>query len=150
MNSSSIGLITKSSSFEELPAMINITVNSSPSQTLLEHPEIPASALSRLADYFKVLSEVSRLQILCTLKKSSKNVSEIMESTGMGQANVSKHLKMLTQAGLVSRHPQGVSVYYQISDPTIFALCDLVSGRLFIQLQAQSQDLEQLTALKQD
>jgi DNA-binding transcriptional ArsR family regulator len=148
MSLSSSSLITKLPSFKEVLGMDQIPV--SVDKTVPETAEIPVNALSRLADYFKVLSEVSRLQILCTLKKSAKNVSEIMESTGMGQANVSKHLKMLTQAGLVSRHPQGVSVYYQISDPTIFELCDLVSSRLFMQLQTQSQELEQLTALKQD
>ena len=70
------------------------------------------SALTQIADYFKVLSELSRLQVLCSLKSGSKNVTEIMEETGLGQANVSKHLKILAQSGIVSRTPQGVSVYY--------------------------------------
>ncbi len=53
-------------------------------------------------------------QVLCALKNGAKNVTEIIEETGLGQANVSKHLKILTQAGIVQRQPQGVSVYYQI------------------------------------
>ncbi|MFN9857252.1 MAG: ArsR/SmtB family transcription factor, partial [Pseudanabaena sp.] len=40
------------------------------------------SALTQVADYFKVLSELSRLQVLCSLKSGSKNVTEIMEETG--------------------------------------------------------------------
>ncbi|MDX1976510.1 MAG: metalloregulator ArsR/SmtB family transcription factor [Pseudanabaenaceae cyanobacterium bins.68] len=105
---------------------------------------IPIAALTQIADYFKVLSELSRLQVLCTLRGGNKNVTEIMAETGLGQANVSKHLKILTQAGIVQRQPQGVSVYYQISDPMIFALCELVCQRLKIQLEEQSEALNNM------
>ncbi|MEA5515703.1 metalloregulator ArsR/SmtB family transcription factor [Nodularia sp. UHCC 0506] len=106
------------------------------------------NGLGPIADYFKVLSEVSRLQVLCCLKPGSKNVTEIMEETGLGQANVSKHLKILAQAGIVKREPQGVSVYYEIVDPLIFEICELVCDRLSIQLEQQSQQLKQLEALR--
>lgn len=109
-------------------------------------PQISFQVLSRVAEYFKILSETSRLQILCSLKTGSKNVSEIMKVTKLGQANVSKHLKVLTQAGMVERQPQGVSVFYQISDPTIFELCNLVCDRLVEQLEADSEEIEQLKA----
>lgn len=105
--------------------------------------------LSPVADYFKVLSEVSRLQVLCCLKTGAKNVTEIIEATGLGQANVSKHLKILVQAGMVTRHPEGINVYYQISDPMIFELCELVCDRLAIRLQEQSEQLEQLKLSRQ-
>jgi DNA-binding transcriptional ArsR family regulator len=111
--------------------------------------QIPVSALAQVADYFKVLSELSRLQVLCTLKSEAKNVTEIIAETGLGQANVSKHLKILTQAGIVRRQPQGVSVYYQIADPMTFDLCELVCQRLETQLQEQSQQLKELDGLRQ-
>ncbi|MBE9044264.1 helix-turn-helix transcriptional regulator [Pleurocapsales cyanobacterium LEGE 10410] len=110
--------------------------------------QISPQVLSRVAEYFKILSETSRLQILCSLKSGSKNVSEIMEVTQLGQANVSKHLKVLTQAGMVTRQPQGISVFYQISDPTIFELCDLVCDRLVEQLQTDSKELAQFKAFQ--
>lgn len=69
--------------------------------------EANSPALGQVADYFKVLSELSRLQVLCCLKSGSKNVTEIMIATDLGQANVSKYLKILTQAGIVSRTPVG-------------------------------------------
>jgi DNA-binding transcriptional ArsR family regulator len=109
---------------------------------------LPPSALAPVADYFKVLSELSRLQVLCSLKSGSKNVTELMEETGLGQANVSKHLKILAQAGIVSRTPQGVSVYYEIAEPFIFELCELVGDRLSLRLAAQSQQLKQLEGLR--
>ncbi|OUC11663.1 MAG: transcriptional regulator [Alkalinema sp. CACIAM 70d] len=106
-------------------------------------------ALGLMAEFFKVLSEVSRLQIVCSLKQGSKNVTEIIEETGLGQANVSKHLKMLTQAGIVAREQQGVCVYYSIANPFLFELCDLVCDALSIQMEQQSQQLQHLTTLRQ-
>lgn len=110
--------------------------------------KLSPDVLVLIADFFKVLSEVSRLQILCCLKSGSKNVSQIIAETGLGQANVSKHLKLLTQAGIVSRTPQGVSVYYEIANPLFFELCDLVCDALVIQFQEQHQQLEQLKRLQ--
>ncbi|MFQ3584338.1 MAG: metalloregulator ArsR/SmtB family transcription factor [Cyanobacteriota bacterium] len=103
--------------------------------------------LSSVADYFKVLSEPSRLQILCELRSGPKNVTEILEATGMGQANVSKHLKILAQAGIVSRQPKGVSVYYQIVDPACFELCEVVCNQLVERLQQQARQLEPLASV---
>ena len=111
--------------------------------------ESSPQALAPVAEYFKVLSEVSRLQVLCCLKSGAKNVTEIIQETRLGQANVSKHLKVLMQAGIVTRQPQGISVFYQITDPIIFELCELVCDRLVIRLQEQTQQLEQLQALRQ-
>ncbi len=106
--------------------------------------QIPATVLMQVAEYFKVLSELSRLQILCSLKEGPKNVAKVIGDTRLGQANVSKHLKMLTQAGIVQRRPQGVSVYYEITDPTIFELCELVCQSLEARIQDQTQQLQDL------
>ncbi len=107
------------------------------------------AALGLMAEFFKVLSEVSRLQIVCSLKDGAKNVTEIIEVTGLGQANVSKHLKMLTQAGIVSREQQGVCVYYAIANPMLFELCDIVCDALSVQVEQQSHQLQQLSNLRQ-
>ena len=105
--------------------------------------------LSSVAEYFKVLSEISRLIILDTLRSSEKmNVKEIGEITGLGQANLSKHLKVLTQAGLLTREPIGVSVYYKIADPVIFHLFDLVSDQVKTRIIKQAQYFEKLTIKK--
>lgn len=105
---------------------------------------LPPQALTQVAEYFKVLSEVSRLQVLSCLKSQPKSVTEIVEITGLGQANVSKHLKVLMQAGMVVRHPKGVNVFYEISDPIIFELCEVVCDRISSRLTTQAQQLEQL------
>ena len=104
-------------------------------------------ALSLMADFFKVLSEASRLQIVCAMKNGPRNVTQIIEATGLGQANVSKHLKILTQAGIASRQQQGPNVYYQIANPFVFELCDLVCDSLSVQFQQQTQQLEALKGM---
>ena len=110
--------------------MAKITTSKYPIKTtLLTNEEIcnlSPAALAMVADFFKVLSEMSRLQIICALKDEEKNVSEIIEITKLGQANVSKHLKVLTQAGIVTRTQEGVNVFYAIANPLVFSLCDLV------------------------
>ncbi|MDJ0732531.1 MAG: metalloregulator ArsR/SmtB family transcription factor [Nostocaceae cyanobacterium] len=114
------------------------------SQTLAA--QISSEVLIPVAEYFKVLSEVSRLQILSCLKNGQMNVTEIGEATGLGQANLSKHLKVLTQAGLVSRQPQGVSVYYSIGDPIVFDLCELVCDRISQQIEKRAEEFGQFKA----
>ena len=111
--------------------------------------DLSPAALGLMANFFKVLSEVSRLKILCSLKTRAKNVSEIVEETGLGQANVSKHLNMLTKAGIVTRKQEGICVYYQIANPLLFELCDLVCASLSAQFQQQNQQLEMLKILRQ-
>ncbi len=103
-------------------------------------PQTSSVVLASVADYFKVLSEVSRLQILSCLQLGAMNGKEIAEATGLGQANLSKHLKALTQAGIISRQPQGVSVYYQITDPVIYDLCKVVCDRISQQMRQRAEN----------
>ncbi|MGB3670026.1 MAG: transcriptional regulator, partial [Phormidesmis sp.] len=68
---------------------------------------------------------------------------------GLGQANVSKHLKILAQSGIVSWQPKGISVYYEIANPFIFELCELVCNSLAIQIEQQAQPLQEFVAVGQ-
>ena len=86
--------------------------------------------IKEIAEYFKVLSEESRLKILNSLCNGQKNVSEIVKYTGLEQANVSRHLKILTQAKILERSTEGVSVYYEIKNKKLFNLCEMVCKEL--------------------
>jgi DNA-binding transcriptional ArsR family regulator len=114
-----------------------------------EISNVSPTVLGMIADFFKVLSEMSRLQIICALKNGNKNVSEIIEITGLGQANVSKHLKVLTQAGIVTRTQEGVNVFYDIANPLVFPLCDIVCNSIATQLKQQNQQLEYLKVFQE-
>lgn len=104
---------------------------------------VDSEVLAQVANYFKLLSEVSRLQVLNCLRTGPLSVNELVEATGLGQANISKHLKLLTEAGILEREPKGVSAFYSIADPTIFELCELVCDRISERLIQQAESFKQ-------
>lgn len=96
---------------------------------------IPEAMLDEVAERFRVLGDTSRLRILRLLMaEPDLNVGEVVERLGMSQANVSKHLRVLHEAGVVSREPRGTAAHYRVSDPTIERLCDVVCDRLRTQV----------------
>jgi DNA-binding transcriptional ArsR family regulator len=86
--------------------------------------------LEAVARLFVVLSEPSRLVLLQALHGGPLTVGELVEVSGMKQANVSKHLGVLHDHHLVKREREGISVRYEIADPMIFSLCNLVCGKM--------------------
>lgn len=90
-----------------------------------------------VADRFKALAEPARLQILNCLRQGEKPVGDLVEQTGLGQANVSKHLQFLHAAGFVSRRKEGLFTYYALADKNVFKLCDLMCGRIEQELAGQ-------------
>jgi len=95
------------------------------------------AALEKVAERFKALSEPMRLRLLYALMDGEKTVSELVGQTGGVQANVSKHLSVLLDAGILGRRKQGTSAYYRIVDDSIFELCDLVCGSIHDRLVAE-------------
>jgi ArsR family transcriptional regulator len=98
---------------------------------------VPAHLLEPVAERFRILGDATRLAILRTLMAEGElNVSQLVERLGMSQANISKHLKTLADAGMVARRTEGTAAYYRVVDPTLTTLCDLVCGRLREQAEA--------------
>ena len=90
------------------------------------HPTLAMPQLTAVAQLFTVLSEVSRLRILQVLQSGPASVGELMEQTGMKQANVSKQLGILLTAGVIDRRPEGNRAIYSIAMPIVTDLCQLV------------------------
>lgn len=82
--------------------------------------------LEDVAALFKVLGEPMRLKILQTVCKQPRSVNEIVEATGATQANVSKHLSLLTAAGILRREKDGQRVFYSVREQLVLRLCELV------------------------
>lgn len=80
--------------------------------------------MEALAEYFKVYSEPNRLAVLHALRAGPLNVTAVVEVTGLSQALVSKHLKLLNIAGVVRRRPEGSLVYYEVLDKKVFKLLE--------------------------
>jgi DNA-binding transcriptional ArsR family regulator len=86
--------------------------------------------LEPLADRFRILGEPARLMILVALCKQEHNVQEICSRTGLNQANVSKHLRLLKDAGIVACRRVGVCRYYRVLDSDLLSLCSKFRQRL--------------------
>lgn len=91
-------------------------------------------ALRLVARRFALLAEPMRLRLLHLLLNGEKNVHALVEATGGTQANISRHLHALSDAGVLHRRKAGLQVFYSVADPSIFELCDLVCGSLESQL----------------
>ena len=91
---------------------------------------LPDRLLVPLAERFKALAEPARLRILRELREGEMTVSELIDVTGLQQANLSKHLQLLHGMNFVARRKEGLYVYYRLADKDVFALCDLVCDRL--------------------
>ncbi|MBE9155101.1 winged helix-turn-helix transcriptional regulator [Cyanobium sp. LEGE 06143] len=100
--------------------------------------------MEHLADYFKVFSEPNRLAVLEALRAGPLNVTAVVEATGLSQALVSKHLKLLTIAGVVQRRPEGALVYYAVIDAAVFQLMAEAQRLL---LESRRQQLNALAAI---
>ena len=83
-------------------------------------------ARERIAERFRALGEPMRLKILERLFRSPASVSEILESAGGTQANISKHLSVLHASGAVKRRRDGLRTVYSIGDPTLERICSVV------------------------
>jgi DNA-binding transcriptional ArsR family regulator len=101
--------------------------------------DLSPDLLASLAERFKALSEPTRLQLLQALRAREATVSELVQRTGLTQANVSKHLQLLLSLGFVTRRKEGLFAYYRLADRDVFRLCDLMCGRLERELNARQR-----------
>jgi DNA-binding transcriptional ArsR family regulator len=97
--------------------------------TAVPHP-LPEPLVGLIAQRFRVLGEPMRIKLLDELRDGPATVGELQERLGASQQNVSKHLGVLLNARIVSRVKQGTSSRYEIAEPSVFELCDLVCGGL--------------------
>ena len=93
-------------------------------------PNEMEKVFSRVAEYFSVLSEPSRLRMMYAVCDGEKSVSEIVQLCGSSQANVSRHLLALYRAGILTRRKEGVTVYYSIADEKTVEICQTVCAKI--------------------
>jgi len=96
---------------------------------------MPEEMLTAVANRFKLLSEPMRLKIIRTLCESERTVQEIVNEISASQANVSKHLSLMHDNGIVNRRKEGLKCYYSIADDSIMLACYLVSKSVVENLQ---------------
>ena len=99
----------------------------------LPHP-MPEELAELIAKRFRAISEPTRVRLLDLLRDGELSVNELADQLDASQQNISKHLVLLADAGLLARRKDGNRVYYRIADESVFALCDQVCGSLDAQL----------------
>ena len=91
------------------------------------HP-LPEALVDLVAQRFRVIGEPMRIRILDALRDEPLTINELAERLDSSQQNVSKHVGVLAQAGIVAREKEGTKVRCSIADPLVFELCELVCG----------------------
>ena len=95
----------------------------------LPHP-LPEPLVELIAARFAALAEPTRIKLLDRLREGEASVTELVEATGASQQNVSKHLRVLADAAIVSRRRDGNFVRYALTDEMVIAICAEVCGSL--------------------
>jgi len=98
--------------------------------------------ITLVARRFAALAEPARLHIMQALRGGERTVTELVEVTELGTANVSKHLQLLHGTGFVTRRKEGLYVYYGLAGEDVFTLCDIMCGRL----QAETKSRQKVLA----
>ncbi len=91
---------------------------------------LPEPIVELVARRFRVIGEPMRIRILDRLRDGEASVAELTESLGTSQQNVSKHLGVLHEAGILDRRKRGNHTLYAIADESVLGLCEQVCGGL--------------------
>ena len=110
-------------------------------RTKLPNP-LPEALVELIARRFRVIGEPMRIRLLDRLREGEATVQELTEAVAASQQNVSKHLCILLEAGIVGRRRDGNQVFYSIVDDVVFRLCEEVCGGL----QQQVAELNAIVA----
>ncbi|WP_216919913.1 metalloregulator ArsR/SmtB family transcription factor [Synechococcus sp. CCAP 1479/9] len=98
--------------------------------------------LEEFSQFFRLLSEPARLQLLCHLRQGPCDVASLIEATGFSQSHISRQLSQLQRAGLVSCEREGVRLIYRADAELVEELCHLVQTRMKQRLQQQLDQLQ--------
>lgn len=88
------------------------------------------------AQLCQVLADPSRLELIHLIGGGERTVGDLIAATGLRQANVSQHLALLRQRGIVATRREGTTVFYHLAYPEILEACALTRHILLRQLEA--------------
>jgi DNA-binding transcriptional ArsR family regulator len=105
---------------------------------ILPHP-LPDDLAELIARRFRAIGEPMRIRLLDRLRDGEATVGELSVALSASQQNISKHLAVLAEAGILGRRKEGNRVYYRVVDEGVFALCEAVCGSVEQQLRSLSE-----------
>jgi DNA-binding transcriptional ArsR family regulator len=96
------------------------------------------------AELCKTLADAKRLMIIDNLRKGEMSVGELAKAIGIGQSNVSRHLAILRERGVLQPRREGNNIYYSLTDTKIGQACDLVKEVLMNKMSRHTDLARQL------
>jgi DNA-binding transcriptional ArsR family regulator len=105
---------------------------------MLPYP-LPDDLVELIARRFRVIGEPMRIRLLDRLRDGEATVSELSEALSASQQNISKHLAVLADIGILGRRKDGNHVYYRVVDEGVYALCEEVCGSVQQQLRSLNE-----------
>ncbi|MBM3234873.1 winged helix-turn-helix transcriptional regulator [Candidatus Poribacteria bacterium] len=96
------------------------------------------------AEICKILANPKRLQILNLLRNKEMSVNELASLLEIREANVSQHLTVMRQKGILVARREGVNIYYRIANPKVIKACDIMREVLLEQLEERAQLVEDI------
>jgi DNA-binding transcriptional ArsR family regulator len=106
-----------------------------------DHP-LPDEVVELIARRLRVIADPTRIKLLDRLRANEATVQELTDAVGSTQQNVSKHLGVLIDAGIVARRRYGSFMRYRVVDESVYRLCEEVCGSI----ARQVDDLQALLA----
>ena len=85
------------------------------------------------------LANPKRLEIIDKLRTSELSVTALAEALEISQANLSQHLAIMRQRGIVTSRREGLNVFYKLSNPKIIQACDLMRQVLLEHLETAAE-----------
>jgi ArsR family transcriptional regulator len=82
------------------------------------------------------LANPKRLEIIDKLRDQELSVTELAKALGISQANLSQHLSLMRQRGIVTTRREGLNIFYRLSNPKIIKACDLMRQVLLENLKS--------------
>jgi DNA-binding transcriptional ArsR family regulator len=101
----------------------------------LPHP-LPNDLAELIARRFRALADPTRVRVLDRLRDGEASVNQLAADLALSQQNVSRHLTVLADVGILGRRKAGNHVYYRIVDEGVLGLCEQVCGSVQVQLAA--------------
>jgi DNA-binding transcriptional ArsR family regulator len=109
------------------------------------HIPLSPAAVEMVASRFRVLGEPVRIRIIQELQGAKKSISDLVAAIGSTQPNVSKHVRILEEAGIVARRHEGTTVFCSITDEGVLGVCDAVCASIGERLARDAVLVAELT-----
>lgn len=91
---------------------------------------ITDETIEQVARFFSLLGEPTRIRIIRSLCDGEKCVADVVTESGSTQSNISRHLSLMHQAGMLARKKAGNQIFYAVADPVFIDLCRMVCTRV--------------------